>query len=131
MRRIELARTAARIIGIGLLITATAACGSDDSDEAAAPPQRYCELLADLDEIGAKAFGALGDDATEEQYDQVQLAFVEANRAKFEALIDAAPASISKDVRTVVEGVLSNGAIAEDEAASARVTKFDESCREG
>ena len=121
-RLIALSVTALTLSALGLT-----ACGDDDDS---ADAERYCEILADLDEAGAEAFGQLDADATEAEYDEAQKEFVEDNRSRFNQLIDAAPASIRDDVRATVDAATEEGPA--DEEASARVTDFDEeTCRGG
>lgn len=119
------------VLTAAALVLATlglSACGDDD--DASSSSERYCEILEDLDEAGAEAFGQLDADATEAEYDEVQAQFVEDNEARFQQLIDAAPSSIRDDLRATIEGA--TGDEPADEAASARVTEFDEeTCRSG
>ena len=125
-----MSRRVIRLSSVAFLVTVLGLSACSDDDDASSSAARYCDILEELDEAGAEAFGQLDADATEAEYDAVQKQFVEDNQARFNDLIDAAPASIRDDLRSTVEGATGDGSA--DEAASTRVSEYDaKTCRRG
>ena len=130
--------TIMRVIGslcIVLLAVGLTACGGDEGGGSASgpDPDRYCELVAELEESGSAAFEAVeaDEDATEEDYMAASKQFTEDSAEEFEELIEVAPDEISADVETLVGSIRAQAvgeAQAREEAAAAeeRITAWEE-----
>ena len=119
-----------------LLALGLSACGSDDGgDSAAGPdPERYCELVAELEAAGGKAFDEVQADkeATEEDYAAASKEFTEDSEEAFDEMIEVAPEEIEGDVETLVSSIRGQSGLSEavpkDEAIAAeeRIRAWEE-----
>lgn len=114
-----------RVIGFGmalLLGLSLAACGDDpdpspeelgdagaqeQAQEEDGNPELYCELVEELDEAGDEIFEELEKDenATNKDYKEAERNFVEEHQSTLDELVEAGPAEIKDDVRTIVASV--------------------------
>lgn len=92
-------------LALVLAVTTTLAVGCGDDDEAlSADEQRYCELTAELDEIGGRVFSDLPEDPSDEDFAAAEARFVDEADAELKELAEVAPAEIEDDVEEYVEG---------------------------
>ena len=98
----------ATIIALGL-----AACGDDDDKTAAATtatvaaaadPDRYCEIVRDLDASGEDFFKSLGEDSSPQEYEAAERRFVEQYSDTLDELGRVAPQEIRADVAVLLAG---------------------------
>lgn len=89
-----------------------AACGGNDEDDndntpttAAGDVQRYCALTKELDAAGEEIFGALGEDASPEEFEAAERRFVERHARELDELLRVAPARLKPDVETLLAGM--------------------------
>ena len=101
-----------------LLAMGLSACGGDDGgDSAGGPdPERYCELVAELEEAGGKAFDEVeaDKDATEEDYAAASKQFTEDSEDSFDELIEVAPEEIKEDAEILVRSIRGQSGLGED-----------------
>ncbi len=87
-------------------------------------PDRYCRITQRLGAAGEKAFGGLGRDASPADYEAAERAFVLNNAALLDALISAAPATLTPHVDTMLNSMRERGGlpvahVPNDDAANA------------
>ena len=119
------------LVALGL-----SACGDDDrAGSAAGPdPERYCELVEELEEAGGKAFDAVqaDKDATEEDFAAASKEFTEDSEEAFDELIEVAPEEIKEDVEILVASIRGQSGYGEDvpqeeaTAAEDRIRSWEE-----
>ena len=104
--------TSLRAIGylcVLLVAVGLSACGNDDGgDPVAGPdPERYCELVAELEVAGGKAFDEVeaDEDATEEDFAAASKEFTEDSQEAFDEMIEVAPEEIKEDVEVLVGSI--------------------------
>ena len=113
--------TSLRAIGylcVVLLAFGFSACGDDDgAGSAVGPdPERYCELVEELEEAGGKAFDAVqaDKDATEEDFAAASKEFAADSEEAFDELIEVAPEEIEEDVEVLVASIRGQAGLGED-----------------
>ena len=113
--------TIVRIIGslcVLLLALGLSACGGDSGGDSAggSDPERYCEIVAELEEEGGKAFDAVESDenATEEDFVAAGKAFTEASEGKFNEMIEVAPTEIEEDVEVLIASIRAQSGLGEE-----------------
>ena len=132
--------TIVRAIGcltVMALALGLAACGADGGSSAASGPERYCELVAELEKLGSEAFDevAADENATEADFFAANKAFYESSQAEFDEMIRVAPAEIKPDVEILVESIRGQAGLVEEvpaeeaSAAEERIVSYeDENC---
>lgn len=131
--------TSLRAIGylcVLLLALGLSACGGDDGGDAAAgpDPERYCELVAELQEAGGKAFDEVqaDKDATEQDFASASKEFTEDSEEAFEEMVEVAPKEIKEDVEILIASIRGQSGLGEevpkDEATAAeeRIRAWEE-----
>jgi hypothetical protein len=123
-------------IGLGLVAVLITGCGDDDdTTEASGDVDRYCELVAELDEAGSDAFAELeaDDAATEADYARTERQFIDDHADEFDELREVAPEAIADDLEVLLteqEKRASGGdqeeTSDEAEAAEERIGEFEE-----
>jgi hypothetical protein len=131
--------TVVRIIGTLsalLLAVGLAACGNDAGGGTASgpDPDRYCELVAELETAGGEAFDAIeaDEDATEEDFAAAGKQFAEDQSERFDELVAVAPEEIADDVELLIQSIRAQSGlddeVDQEEAAAAeeRITAWEE-----
>ena len=131
--------TIVRVIGslcVLLLALGLTACGGDGGGAAATgpDPERYCELVSELEDAGSEAFDAIeeDEDATEEDFAAACKQFAEDQSEKFDELVAVAPEEIADDVELLIQSIRAQSDLAEpvdqEEASAAEedITAWEE-----
>ena len=84
--------------------------GRDDEPAAASPPSgevSYCELSAGLERAGREAFQELEQDpnATRQDFERTEAAFLRDYEDQIEALVAAAPVEIAAEVGLLIDSI--------------------------
>lgn len=114
------------VVGLALVAGVAAGCGDDEG--AGGNVERYCELVAELDEAGSEAFAALEDDesATDEDFAETERQFIEDHADDFDELRDVAPDEIADDVDVLLGAQEERAAGGEQEETSDEVSQAEE-----
>ena len=104
----------AAIITATLIALGLAACGDDEDTQAGATtatavaaagdPDRYCQIVRELDTSGEDFFAGLGEDSSPEEYEAAERRFVERYSDTLEELERVAPSQIRSDVAVLLAG---------------------------
>jgi hypothetical protein len=123
-------------LGVLLLALGLSACGGDSGGDSAggADPERYCELVAELETDGSAAFDEIEADenATEEDFAAASKAFTEASEEKFNELIEVSPTEIKEDVEVLIASIRAQSGQGDEvdqeeaTAAEADITAWEE-----
>ena len=103
-------------------------CGDDGDGSAAGDVERYCALVAELDEAGSEAFAALEEDetATDEDFAEAERQFVQEHREDFEELRRVAPKEVADDVDVLIAAQEARASGGEQEETSGDVAIAEE-----
>jgi hypothetical protein len=131
--------TIVRVIGslcVLLLALGLTACGGDDGGGSASgpDPERYCDLVAELETAGGEAFDDIeaDEDATEEDFAAAGKQFAEDQSENFDELIAVAPEEIKEDVELLIQSIRAQSGLADEvdqeeaSAAEERITAWEE-----
>lgn len=110
------------------LVFGLAACGGDDESDETASLERYCELSAELDELGQDEFAALSDDpdATDEDFENLQSDLITDNEEIFEEVREIAPDEISDEVETLVSATLARADLSDEEFTEGQINDAEQ-----
>ena len=96
-------------------------CSDDDGeDDVNADAVRYCELIAEIEAEGTAIFGALPDDATDEDRVAAEAELAEKMDDELDELVDVAHPEIEDDVAEYVAAFRARAAGEEGENVSAQ-----------
>lgn len=90
-----------------LVAVALAGCGNSDETGSTqtADRNRYCELSAQLEQSAEEHFAQLDRSASQEDFQQAHVEFIDENQAEIDELPEVAPEEIQGDIETVLAGM--------------------------